>query len=95
MVTSRKCSYYDGVEGAKQDPQIVEEMLDIEELEKLGKYHDACPFYLERELEKSADIIFMPYNYLVDSSTRASLNINLENSILIFDEAHNLVVKVL
>jgi len=34
--------------------------------------------------------VFMPYNYLVDSTVRKLLNLNLEGAILIFDEAHNL-----
>ena len=25
-----------------------------------------CPYYLARELKSQADVIFMPYNYIVD-----------------------------
>lgn len=32
----------------------------------------------------------MPYNYLLDYSTRSSLHLQLANSVIIFDEAHNL-----
>jgi len=38
-----------------------------------------------------AEMIFMPYNYLIDPSTRRSLSVDLEGTVLIFDEAHNLV----
>ena len=29
-----------------------------------------CPYYLARELKKSADIVFMPYNYILDVKVR-------------------------
>lgn len=50
-----------------------------------------CPYYVSRELHKTVDILFAPYNYLIDRGYRKSLNIQWTNSILIFDEAHNLV----
>ena len=38
-----------------------------------------------------AELIFMPYNYLLDSRTRASITaeVDLKEAIVIFDEAHN------
>lgn len=50
-----------------------------------------CPYYLSRELHKVVDILFAPYNYLIDPAFRKSLQVDWKNSILIFDEAHNLV----
>ncbi|GLT52921.1 hypothetical protein SLA2020_262300 [Shorea laevis] len=43
-----------------------------------------------RELHKTADILFAPYNYLIDRGYRKFLSLDWNNSILIFDEAHNL-----
>jgi len=37
-----------------------------------------------------ADIIFMPYNYLIDEKIRKSMIIDWSKSIIIFDEAHNI-----
>ena len=37
-----------------------------------------------------ADIIFIPYNYLIDDKIRERFKINFANSIMIFDEAHNI-----
>jgi regulator of telomere elongation helicase 1 len=37
-----------------------------------------------------ADVIFMPYNYLIDEKIRENFEINYKNSVVIFDEAHNI-----
>lgn len=63
---------------------------DIEDLVTLGTQCSICPYYLAKDLAIQADIIFMPYNYLLDSRIHRSLKINLINSVVIFDEAHNL-----
>lgn len=39
-----------------------------------------------------AEIVFVPYNYLIDPYTRRQMSISLENAVVIFDEAHNLVL---
>jgi DEAD_2 len=57
---------------------------------RLGKKYTACPYYLTKELQVTADVVFMPYNYLVDPEVRRNLTISLADSVLIFDEAHNL-----
>jgi regulator of telomere elongation helicase 1 len=46
---------------------------------QFGETNRACPFYLSREWQKDAEIIFTPYNYIIDKSIRESLNIDLEN----------------
>ncbi|XP_024958342.2 regulator of telomere elongation helicase 1 homolog isoform X6 [Citrus sinensis] len=45
---------------------------------------------MTRELQKTVDIVFAPYNYLIDPWFRKGLGVEWKNSILIFDEAHNL-----
>ncbi|GFS01414.1 regulator of telomere elongation helicase 1-like [Elysia marginata] len=45
---------------------------------------------MARELKSDADIVFLPYNYLLDSKSRKTHGVELQGSIIIFDEAHNL-----
>ena len=42
------------------------EPMDIEEIHKLAQKGKYCPFYTTRDRVAVADLIFMPYNYLID-----------------------------
>lgn len=64
-------------------------ILDVEDLVKYGTKQRVCPYYLSRSLKQQADIIFMPYNYLLDPKSRRAHNIELSGAVVIFDEAHN------
>ena len=81
-VAKKSCSFYAGAKAKKN----VDEILDIEELVSFGKKSNSCPYYLSREMQSNADIIFLPYNYLIDSNTRKSQNLDVKNAIIIFDE---------
>jgi Rad3-related DNA helicase len=63
---------------------------DIEDAVVLGRKHKGCPYYHSRQVAPGADITFMPYNYILEPSIRASLQLELQDAIIIFDEAHNL-----
>ncbi|KAL7540470.1 hypothetical protein ACHAXR_010584 [Thalassiosira sp. AJA248-18] len=67
-------------------------VLDMEDLVTVGKENRVCPFYHTRSLLKDAELIFVPYNYLFDRDARTTTlaEVDFENAILIFDEAHNL-----
>lgn len=45
---------------------------------------------MQKNRAEFADLILMPYNYLVDSRIRDNYKINFENSVVIIDEAHNI-----
>lgn len=49
-----------------------------------------CPYYSQRERANSADIVFMPYHYLIDRTLRQTFKLDYKNSIIIIDEAHNI-----
>ncbi|KAJ8452039.1 hypothetical protein Cgig2_016620 [Carnegiea gigantea] len=74
----------------KKNPHIGDEPTDIEDLVNIGRSCGPCPYYVSRELVEVVDILFAPYNYLIDRQYKDKLGIDWTNSILIFDEAHNL-----
>ncbi|KAL3666229.1 hypothetical protein V7S43_009014 [Phytophthora oleae] len=86
----RRCIYKLGFDSfAKRSKKKAQPIMDIEELVTTMKEKTICPFFLTRNILPEAEIIFVPYNYLIDPMARRSIGISIENSILIFDEAHN------
>lgn len=49
-----------------------------------------CPYYHQKMRLQEADVIFMPYNYLLDSGFREGLKLRMERAIVIIDEGHNI-----
>ncbi|XP_058418254.1 regulator of telomere elongation helicase 1 isoform X2 [Diceros bicornis minor] len=88
-VASRSCHFYNNVEEKSLEQELATPILDIEDLVKSGNRHKLCPYYLSRNLKQQADIIFMPYNYLLDAKSRRAHSIDLKGTVVIFDEAHN------
>ncbi|KAL1452948.1 hypothetical protein WDU94_007130 [Cyamophila willieti] len=87
LVSNRSCKYYEEVASKVIDLNI--EIGDIEDLVKKGKKKKCCPYFATKELQKSADVIFLPYNYLLDQRIRKTQEIELNNDVIILDEAHN------
>jgi regulator of telomere elongation helicase 1 len=89
-VLTRSCGFHSRVEKVKDSRDVQEAgIMDIEDLVKVGTKQRCCPYFLSRELIEQADIIFMPYNYLLDPKARRANKIELTNTIVILDEAHN------
>ncbi|XP_015429522.1 PREDICTED: Fanconi anemia group J protein homolog [Dufourea novaeangliae] len=63
---------------------------DIEDLVTIGKEQNVCPYFAARNLMEHADIIFCPYNYIIDPDIRESMQLNLNDQVIILDEAHNI-----
>ncbi|KAJ1610589.1 DNA repair helicase [Cryptosporidium canis] len=86
-----KCKYHNNlkqanISGVAADIQDIEDLKNIASSSETGYF---CPFYAAREIESVCNIVLLPYNYLLDSITRQNLKIDLNNTILILDEAHN------
>jgi Fanconi anemia group J protein len=63
---------------------------DLEELVGFGQKTEMCPYFMSRNLLSDADIVFCPYNYLIDPKIREQMSIDLEEQIVLLDEAHNI-----
>lgn len=79
------------VEKASQSPVITNvSVMDIEDLVELGRKCAFCPYYMARQLKNTSDIVFMPYNYLLDPRTSKNMDVEIYGNVIIFDEAHNI-----
>ena len=45
--------------------------------------HAVCPYYLSRALLKHANIVFAPYNYILDPAIRKTLKVNLNGAVVV------------
>ncbi|XP_064648720.1 Fanconi anemia group J protein homolog isoform X2 [Lineus longissimus] len=63
---------------------------DIEDFKDVCAALMCCPYFSARELKNTARLVFCPYNYLIDPVIRDSMEITLDNQIVILDEAHNI-----
>lgn len=91
-ITSEKnhCRYISKVEKFVQKDGDSVLSKNMEELVDFGNDNDLCPYYLSREIVDKAEIIFCPFDYIVNQTIREAMNIRLEGSVVIFDEAHNI-----
>lgn len=95
VVKKSRCCYYNNREkhnvmNLRREIVNKRTVVDIEELAEWGKAKSTCPFYTMKAISDSADILFMPYNYLTDKNIRDTYASKIEGAILIFDEAHNI-----
>jgi hypothetical protein len=68
------CYFSAGVKNLKHHPSLMKggelQIWDIEDLVTLGKRNKGCPYFAAKDLAEEAEIVFAPYNYLVDPSKR-------------------------
>lgn len=66
-------------------------MNDIEDLKIIGRSKKVCPYYYSKAISASCEVVVLSYNYLTDPECWHNIEDYIENSILVFDEAHNIV----
>ncbi|XP_048404347.1 ATP-dependent DNA helicase DDX11 isoform X1 [Stegostoma tigrinum] len=85
------CPFYSHEQMHSLRDELLVEVKDIEQLVLLGKEMKACPYYASRFAIPPAQLVVMPYQTLLHSSTRQASGIKLRGQVLVIDEAHNLI----
>ena len=65
-------------------------MVRLGERGRVGGGCGPCPYFLSLDMYKKADIVFMPYNYVIDPGMRDVLGDRLKDAVVLLDEAHNI-----
>lgn len=85
------CNYFKNVRRlCYSHPTEISSAFDLEDFVRVCRRKQICPYFGARELLQNSEIVFCPYNYLVDPMIRSALNISLKGNIIIMDEAHNI-----
>ncbi|WP_099157469.1 ATP-dependent DNA helicase [Virgibacillus ndiopensis] len=85
--------YYDRINGAILDIFENESMMTRSVIETYARKHLVCPFEFSLDLAYAADAIICDYNYIFDPkvSLKRLLEEQKKQTVLLVDEAHNLV----
>lgn len=88
---STKCPYYNNGDFKQFRKTIRNNPMDIEDLCHYGEAYQQCPYFATRDSISRSDVILLPYQTLFQPSTRENINLKINNSYIVVDEAHNLV----
>lgn len=77
MLKGDGCSYYIGALKSHKSAESVQvpPVYDIEDMISVGSRRKFCPYFTLRNLLYASQIVFCPYNYLIDPSIRESVSI--------------------
>ncbi|KAI9200490.1 hypothetical protein LWI28_008889 [Acer negundo] len=89
-----KCPEFKNVHKVKGHPSLQKggchEVHDIEDLVKVGQIVRGCSYYAARSMADDAQLVFCPYNYIVNPVIRGAMEVDIKGAIVILDEAQTL-----
>lgn len=85
--------FFDRLGAARENAVAAGGLLDQARVRQIALAHDICPYYLAQELSRWCDLVVGDVNHFFDQSAllHALTQQNDWHSILLLDEAHNLV----
>jgi DNA excision repair protein ERCC-2 len=84
--------YYDRLKGGLIDILTKEQLIDRTTIEIYARKHQLCPFEFSLDVALHADAVICDYNYFFDPRVKlVRLSEYYKETVLLIDEAHNLV----
>ncbi|KAI1293569.1 Regulator of telomere elongation helicase 1 -like protein [Halotydeus destructor] len=87
---NNSCVFYDNYDMKTQSATFDSNIVDIEDLLEFGQKNTCCPYYATKVLKNRSQVLFLPYNYLLEPSIRKAQAIDVKGAAIIFDEGHNI-----
>lgn len=86
-----RCQHYDKFEEHGDTFNFPKGIYNLEDLKKLGRDENMCPYFLARRFLTQANIIVYNYAYLLDPKIANLVSSELQKDcIVVFDECHNI-----
>ena len=57
----------------------------------MGSKYSVCPYYSLKAVLDVGDVICVPYSSILNKDVREKIGIDIRNSIVVFDEGHNVI----
>lgn len=90
----KKCPYIKLKKVNDLKENILSSVYDIEDIVSRGKMMGSCPYFATRMAVSEAELVVLPYNNLLHQDTRKASSLNLKDSIIVLDEAHNILETI-
>lgn len=100
--SKKKCDFYFTQKDMEKQDRAIEfrdtlfsKIHDIEDLNTIGKDFGVCPYYSVRKGIPIAEVVTLPYQLLLQKSSREALKISIKDCVVVIDEAHNLLDTII
>lgn len=91
---NKKCPYLNISKVRKLKEDILGTVQDIEDILSRGRTLGSCPYYASRMAIPEAELVVLPYNNLLHHETRKASALDLKESVVVIDEAHNILETI-
>ncbi|CAK8693117.1 unnamed protein product [Clavelina lepadiformis] len=85
------CAFYESFDAHGREESLPAGVYNLDDLRRYGRLKGWCPYFLSRYSIMHANIVVYSYHYLLDPKIADLVSKELsKNSVVIFDEAHNI-----
>ncbi|GAA5907041.1 TFIIH/NER complex ATP-dependent 5'-3' DNA helicase subunit RAD3 [Sporobolomyces salmoneus] len=85
------CSFHENLGELDQDHLIPYGVHTIDDIKRYGQEHGICPYFAIRRMFMHASVVIYSFHYLLDPKVAEQVSKHMsKDSIVVFDEAHNI-----